>query len=182
MENFFDLMLKRIEKFAFVQKEQNENIKSEMVSITKAYTATQEQVDEIKTCIARGQAAFTQQVDDIKSEVASITRLQAGSKEQMDAIKNDISGTSRLQSHPQRKQDQLASKQDLLHSTIANEKQRSLSVMSSPLLSPPVATWNQLPRSVSTCPEIVTKPKPQTSAPLMQLDFGDVEQQKTHLH
>ena len=60
--------------------------------------------------------------------------------------KNKLCSISRLQSHLQGKQDQVACKQDLLHSTIANEQRPTSSVMSSPLLSP-VATWNQAVRA-----------------------------------
>ena len=65
------------------------------------------------------------------------------SKEQVKSFQNEISDIIRFQSHLQRKQDQLASKQDLLHSTIASEQQTSVSVMSSPMLSPPTPCWNQ---------------------------------------
>ena len=97
-----------------------------MESIEKSHALTEE-------AIARASTREQTLLDEMKTEVATVAREQA-------SIKSEICGISRLQSHLQRKQDQIASKQDLLHSTIANEQRVTSSVMSSPLMSPPVPT------------------------------------------
>ena len=130
MESFMDLFLsfettlKRIEKLVCIQKEQCDEIKDRVEVIEKS------------------QAISREQADFIKAQVATVT-VRAASREQVDRLQNELCSISKLQSHLQRKQDQIACKQDLLHSTIANEQHPMSSVMSSPLLSPPIATWNQ---------------------------------------
>ena len=91
--------------------------------------------------IVKAQAISKEQADESKAQVATI-KGKAESQEQADTFQNKLCSISRLQSHLQRKQDQIACKLDLLHSTIANEQRPMSSVMSSPLLSP-ISTWNQ---------------------------------------
>ena len=92
--------------------------------------------------IVKAQAISKEQADEIKARVVAI-KGRAASWEQADTLQNKLCSISRLQSHLQRKQDQTACKQNLLHSTIANEQPPTSSVMSFPLLSPPIATCNQ---------------------------------------
>lgn len=67
-------------------------------------------------------------MDEIKNEMMSIAKVQVdvqwkqASKEQVDAIQNHMSGITIIQSHLQKKNMQLASKQDLLHNTVVNER------------------------------------------------------------
>ena len=94
--------------------------------------------------------------DELQKQQVSIENRLA-SKEQLAELHTIMSDITKLQSHLQLKQDQLASKQDLLHSTIANEP-ASASVISSPILSPPLPaqiTWNP-------CPPRFTPPVPTT--------------------
>jgi uncharacterized protein YpuA (DUF1002 family) len=82
-----------------------------------------------KLAAKQEQAPSKEQLNAIQRQITTLA-----SKEQVEALQNVITNISRLQSHLQKKQDQLAYKKDLLHSTIANERQRSSSVISSPLL------------------------------------------------
>ena len=62
----------------------------------------------------------------------------------MDILKQCFGEVVRKQEHLQQKQNQLASKQDLLHSTIAGEHDtlKSPTIMCSPLISPPLTSWS----------------------------------------
>ena len=126
-------------------------------SLEKSHALTEE-------VIARASTREQILLDEMKTEVAAVAREQA-------SIKSEICGISRLQSHLQRKQDQIASKQDLLHSTIANEQRTTSSVMSSPLMSPPVPTWNHGVRT--SIPEILPKSRNQSDLPMFSLQHTE---------
>ena len=98
-----------IENLTFLQKEQSDKIKGRVESIEKSHALTKKQTDEVKQFIAI--ASTREQIDEMKTEVAAVAREQA-------LIKSEICCISRLQSHLQRKQDQIASKHDLLHTIV----------------------------------------------------------------
>ena len=131
-------------------------------------TAKQEQAQSHMTTLESSLQKLTAQQEQAHSHMTTLA-----SKQQVEVLQNEILSVTRLQSHLQRKQDQLASKQDLLHSTIASERQGSVSVMSSPILSPPVACWNQPVRSLSSLPR---RPSEPSSILPMQINIKEQQQ------
>ena len=126
-------------------------IKQDELATKQDQLATkQDQLSLEQETMARGQEQIPskEQVVEIQNKVSFIANVQVD-------LQSRLSEITRLQSHLQVKQDQLASKQDLLHSTIANE-QTSASVISSPILSPPTVTYNtwnpHLPRFTPALP------------------------------
>ena len=90
-----------------------------------------------------------EQINKIQSDISMLP-----SKQQLDLLQGEILNISRIQSHLQKKQDQLASKQDLLYTRHnCNERQRRISIMSSPL-SPPLSSWNEPFLSISSFAEL----------------------------
>ena len=159
LETFFEILrrfettLNRIENLASTQKEQSDEIKGRVEPIEKSHALTE-------AAIARASTREQTLLDEMKTEVATVAREQA-------SIKSEICGISRFQNHLQRKQDQIASKQDSLHSTIANEQRATSSVISFPLMSPPIPTWNHGVRT--SIPEILPKSRNQSDLPMFSL-------------
>ena len=119
-----------------------ENTLIQLATKQEQLATKQDQLSLKQEEIARRQEQIPskEQVMEIQTKVSFIANAQVD-------LQSRVSDITRLQSHLQVKQDQLASKQDLLHSTIANE-QASASVISSPILSPPLVTpsaWNPRP-------------------------------------
>ena len=75
---------------------------------------------------------------------AEINRPRANYSRKYGILKQCFGEVVRKQEHLQQKQNQLASKQDLLHSTIAGEHDtlKSPTIMCSPLISPPLTSWS----------------------------------------
>ena len=135
-------------------------------TLTRIETTLQKVVEK------QQQAPSMEQINNIQSDISMLP-----SKQQVDLLQEEIVNISRIQSHLQKKQDQLASKQDLLHSTIANERQKIISIMSSPL-SPPLSSWNQPFRSISSFAELPSKPKHQSAPPVVSTQSSVVQEQQ----
>ena len=142
-----------------------------MISISSDIKMLRKSQDLIESRLENFLMQFKVLADTLK-KVASTEQVETLQRE-VEAVQREVENVSRVQSHLQSKQDQLASKQDLLHSTLANERPRSSSVMSSPMLSPPVASWMQQSRSI---PQVHSKTNYFSDPPVFKSDAGEQQQ------
>ena len=87
-------------------------------------------------------AALTEKINKSNTELTEkINRLNTELTDKFNSIEKSLFEISRHQSHIQTKQDQLAMKQDLMQKSISNDLDPP-SIVSSPIVSPPVCTFN----------------------------------------